>query len=343
MCAYNTDEYEEEHFTDRFCLLVADTDPYISRIIEASLEHYGNFEVIPLARGPLGLRQAVERNPDLILWDILLPDTETLLPKLCALCPSSCLVLLAPEDRPSLWMSLRRLGISSVLIKPFSIETLRQLVDHAQQKSLVPPVEPQLHLFAVGQQVLLRSPQGHCSTRILQVEQDSFWITGEPQVALPSDVTIGTRVYIELTGETALYRFATRILDHQQQIVWAWKLQMPQTLHRIQRRQHPRATLQAEVRLQPLPTQEELQAVLTDLSLGGCALVSPTPLTDGQTVRIVLENIAPKPLQLEGAVQRCSPQPLQANRYTIAVQFTHVPPRTKQELKQIVTKKIEGS
>ncbi|WP_081648407.1 PilZ domain-containing protein [Chthonomonas calidirosea] len=343
MCAHSTDANEEEHVTERFCLLVADADPYISRIIEASLEHYGAFEVIPLARGPVGLRQAVERNPDLILWDILLPDTETLLPKLCALCPSSALVLLAPEDRLSLWMSLRRLGIASVLIKPFTIETLRQLIDQAQRKALAPPTEPQLHLFAVGQQVLLRSPQGQSSTRILQVEQDAFWVTGEPQVTLPPDITIGTRIHVELTGETALYRFATKILDRQQQIVWAWKLQMPQTLHRFQRRQYPRVALQAEVRLQPLPSQEELHAVLTDLSLGGCALISPVPLTDGQTVRIVLENIAPKTLQLEGEVQRCKPQSLQGNRYTVALQFTRIPYPTKQELKQIVAKKIEGS
>lgn len=332
---------KQKQNTKRFRILVADSDPFISRIIEASLEHLGDFEVHPLARGSLGLQQVVETPPDLILWDILLPDTNTLLPSLVALCPHASLALMVPEDRASLWEGLKRLGLSGVLIKPFTLDALHQLVEGIRLGSLFAQQMPQVQLFFVGQQLTLCTPSGFCQTRILQVEQDAFWVTGAPPISLPQEMDVGTALLVEISGETALYRFRTRALEKTFRLVETWKLAMPRTISRTQRRRYLRVPLKAEVRIQPQPTQEELRAVLTNLGGGGCALISPVPLSSGQAVRIVVENNASQNLNLRGAVVRCTPQPFQPNHFAVAVAFTHLSPQTKQALKQLLQQKIE--
>lgn len=106
-------------------LLLVDDEDNLRSMLEAALRHHG-FEVDSVANGRDALEAAVERHPDLIVLDVMLPDLDGF---------EVCRRLRADGRRtPVLFLTARdalddkvrglTLGGDDYLVKPFSLEEL---------------------------------------------------------------------------------------------------------------------------------------------------------------------------------------------------------------------------
>ena len=108
-------------------ILVIDDDIDLVRFVRTSLEREG-FEVTPALEGLVGLRLALERPPDLILLDVLMPDLDglELLSRLRvnpATVSVPVVLLTARADSRDRVRGLE-LGADDYITKPFDIEEL---------------------------------------------------------------------------------------------------------------------------------------------------------------------------------------------------------------------------
>jgi DNA-binding NarL/FixJ family response regulator/c-di-GMP-binding flagellar brake protein YcgR len=223
-------------------VLIADAEPYVCRVFEARLSKDGQFRVASATTGAAALQCALEQVFDVLLWDMRLRDTASLLPRLRALCPRAALLLMTTDDRPMLHADVRRLDIADVLVKPFGLDTLAERVLRAARREPLPAVA-QIDLARIGQQLSVISPGGVCVTRVLENRQDTFVIVGAPRVETPPDFAPGLRVRVEVQGSDALYAFASKLLRQHLQPVPRWELAQPRLIRRTQRRHHSRLPL----------------------------------------------------------------------------------------------------
>jgi CheY-like chemotaxis protein/c-di-GMP-binding flagellar brake protein YcgR len=230
-------------------VLIADAEPYVCRVFEARLSKDGQFRVASATTGAAALQCALLQVFDVLLWDMRLRDTASLLPRLRALCPRAALLLMTTDDRPVLHLDVRRLDIADVLVKPFGLDTLAERVHRAAWIEPPPAAAAQIDLVRVGQQLSVISPGGVCVTRVLESWQDTFVIVGAPRVETPLDFAPGLRVRVEVRGSDALYSFASKLLRLHLQPVARWELAMPSVIRRTQRRHYPRLPLHLMIAL----------------------------------------------------------------------------------------------
>jgi len=119
-------------------ILVIDDDTDLVRFVRISLEREG-YEVTPALEGVVGLRLALERPPDLILLDVLMPDLDglELLSRLRvnpATVSVPVVLLTARADSRDRVRGLE-LGADDYITKPFDIEELVARVGAVMRRS----------------------------------------------------------------------------------------------------------------------------------------------------------------------------------------------------------------
>ncbi|MFT4108364.1 response regulator transcription factor [Propionicimonas sp.] len=103
-------------------ILVVDDEPYIVEILTMSLRFAG-YAVASAASGEDALQQASHNPPDLVVLDVMLPDTDgfALLPRLRTVSEAPVLFLTARDSVTDRVHGLT-LGADDYVTKPFSIE-----------------------------------------------------------------------------------------------------------------------------------------------------------------------------------------------------------------------------
>ncbi len=270
-------------------VLVADADPYICRVFEAKLTKEGRFRVACATAGAEAFRLALEEPFDILLWDLHMRDSDTYLPLLRAICPAAALIGMSTDDQPSMSVTLARLDILEVLVKPLGLDTLESAL-HALSGDRFQPRTLYFRIGIVGQGLTISTPGGECRTRILDTEQDVFTVVGAPRIVTPPDFEAGRAVVVRQAGLDALYEFDSRLLRSIDKPLPCWELAMPSTLTRRQRRRHPRVpiSLPLIIRLDDV-TSSVAEAVTTDISASGLAMISKVPLTAGTRISFTLE------------------------------------------------------
>ncbi len=310
-------------------VLIADADPYLCRVFEAKLHKDNQFDVVVANTGTDASQAALKQGFSLVLWDARLRDTSRFLPRLRALCPRASILLMTTDDRPTLDMELRRLDITEILIKPFSLDTLIEKL----KRSLTFPVHTEktanLDFARIGQRLTLISTDGKCSTRVLERDQDTFVVVGAPRVEVPTDFAPGLSVRVEINGEDALYFFQSQLFRYLSLPVPAWELALPTRIHREQRRKQPRVHLALPIRIELFQAAEgvapESQKAILNLgstenvSESGCTFISESKLEVGMRVRFAINASSSSQIEGKGRVVRIEPLPETEN-----LQNTHV-------------------
>ena len=273
-----------------FSVLVADAEPTICRVFEAKLTKEGRFRVACASTGTDAHRLALHHYFDILLWDLRMRESDTLLPRLRALCPDAALLLMSTDDEPVMSVTLARLDCAGVLIKPFGLDTLEARVRAALVQR---PRRQPLHLVGfVGQAVTLRTPAGSCRTRVLENDQDTFLVVGAPRVTTPLDFAVGQAVQVQYHGRGAIYSFDSTLLRAVKNPLLCWELAMPEIIHRSQRRRTPRLPLQNPIRLSFdfNATDSAWEGMTIDLSEGGAAVVMPVAIEPGAHVHFLIST-----------------------------------------------------
>lgn len=78
--------------------------------------------------GPDAYRLALQTPFDVLLWDLRMRDSDTVLPQIRSLCPDAALLLMSTDDQPVLSASVSGLDIAAILVKPFGLDTLEDHV-----------------------------------------------------------------------------------------------------------------------------------------------------------------------------------------------------------------------
>jgi len=115
-------------------VLVADAEPTICRVFEAKLTKEGRFHVVCASTGPDACRLALQYAVDVVLWDLRMRDSDTLLPRLRALCPDAVLLLMSTDDQPAVSAEMSRLDIADILVKPFGLDTLETRIQSSLEQ-----------------------------------------------------------------------------------------------------------------------------------------------------------------------------------------------------------------
>ena len=118
-----------------YSVLVADAEPTICRVFEAKLTKEGRFRVVSASTGMDAYRLALQQSFDILLWDLRLRDSDTLLPRLRALCPAAAFLLMSTDDQPAVSVPVSRLDIAGILVKPFGLDTLETCICTALSQS----------------------------------------------------------------------------------------------------------------------------------------------------------------------------------------------------------------
>lgn len=326
-------------------VFIVDAEAVNCRLFDAKLTRNQEFRVLCATSGASAARLATEETFAVILWDMRMRETLSLLPRLRAFCPQAALLLTTTDDRPILPIALQRLDVTDILIKPLNLDTLLQRVRHAVNSPPLPPVTPSLEIVSVGQQIVLRRDTGICTTRVVAVGLDTFVVAAPPRVDAPADFTPGAFVRIVLPAEDAVYSFETTILERTETPIPQWEVAMPRSIQREQRRQFSRAVIQTAVTLSaqtPSETDVAIQAVARNISFGGLALISENALAPGTEVAFDLKQTGQENLAGFGRVVRATPRTSDASetvpKYDVVVEFTSLPLIARRQLRSLVEK-----
>jgi CheY-like chemotaxis protein len=116
-------------------LLLVDDDDDIREVAQLSLELGAGWTVIPAGSGEEGIALAIDKSPDAILLDVMMPvlDGPATLARLRADARTRDIpvIFLTAKTRPTERERLNGLGVAGVLSKPFDPVTLPQLVRDA--------------------------------------------------------------------------------------------------------------------------------------------------------------------------------------------------------------------
>jgi len=110
-------------------VLVVDDDPDIVKLLSVTLKISG-YNVISAGNGEEGLKTALEKTPDMILLDIMMPimDGLTMLEELRKISDIPVIIVSA-FGSPDKVEKARELGIECFLNKPFSNNAVVDMLD----------------------------------------------------------------------------------------------------------------------------------------------------------------------------------------------------------------------
>lgn len=106
-------------------ILVVDDDPAVTSLLKRGLAYEG-YAVDVAATGPEGLSIALERYPDLVILDIMMPGMDGLevLRRLRAADTQLPILMLTGKDAPSDQVQGLKTGADDYVVKPFTFEVL---------------------------------------------------------------------------------------------------------------------------------------------------------------------------------------------------------------------------
>ncbi|MEL7051460.1 MAG: response regulator [Cyanobacteria bacterium J06588_5] len=109
-------------------VLVVDGDSGVREIIQISLETVAGWTVWSAASGRAGIAIAQEKQPDLILLDVMMPEEDGIViyKKLQAKAKTAVIptILLTAKAQVSERQSFMELGITGIITKPFQARNL---------------------------------------------------------------------------------------------------------------------------------------------------------------------------------------------------------------------------
>jgi DNA-binding response OmpR family regulator len=110
-------------------VLIVDDDPDIVKLLSVTIKISG-YNVISAGNGEEGLKTALEKNPDMILLDIMMPimDGLTMLEELRKTSDIPVIIVSA-FGSPDKVEKARELGIECFLNKPFSYTSVVDMLD----------------------------------------------------------------------------------------------------------------------------------------------------------------------------------------------------------------------
>ena len=320
-------------------VLISDAEPHHTRVFEAKLSRHNAYSVTGASTATEALSYAFQKSFDVILWDMRLRETFTVLPRLRSLCPQAVLLLMTTDDRPVVPDEIARLTVADVLVKPIGLDTLIQRIENARQLKRPDQGTAHIEISYVGQTIRLNIGAEKFSTKIWEVAPDYFHVIASPRFSAPPVFEVGRRVMAEVLSDDALYRFVTRITDRSENPVSLWKVQMPALIRRYQRRRSLRRGLSFPLQLVALETS--FGALTQDISLSGCLVLADTPLEVGSQVSLRAgdgtEGISGtgRVMRLE-SFSRDLATPEEQTRYRIALEFTDLASETRDFLQTLV-------
>ncbi len=119
-------------------ILLVDDDPDLRRIGILSLRNIGKWQVKVAASGAEAIAALQTEVPDLILLDVMMPDwdgRQTLLHiRELPTAKSVPVIFLTAKEKPEELRELMALGAKGVIVKPFPVMTLPQLIQQILEK-----------------------------------------------------------------------------------------------------------------------------------------------------------------------------------------------------------------
>lgn len=119
-------------------ILLVDDDPDLRRIGILSLRNIGKWQVKVAASGMDAIAALQTEIPDLILLDVMMPDwdgRQTLLHiRELPTAKSVPVIFLTAKEKPEELRELMELGAKGVIVKPFPVMTLPQLIRQILEK-----------------------------------------------------------------------------------------------------------------------------------------------------------------------------------------------------------------
>ena len=106
-----------------------------SRDVICKMLSGGGYQVIEAATGTEGWKLIKERNPDLILIDLLMPEMDGLIRKLATFKPELPIIALAASADYDLFETALSLGAKSTLGRPFKQFELLEVVQNVLEDS----------------------------------------------------------------------------------------------------------------------------------------------------------------------------------------------------------------
>lgn len=127
-------EFPHERKKSATRVLVVDDEPLVRWSIAETLRAHG-FEILEAADARTALLTILEAasEPDVVLLDLKLPDSDDLglLASIRRIAPRVPVILMTAFGTPELLDDARRLGVFTVLDKPFELEELDLLIERA--------------------------------------------------------------------------------------------------------------------------------------------------------------------------------------------------------------------
>ena len=113
-------------------VLIVDDEEAIQEVVRLSLELEADWEVLTASSGEDGITRAVVEQPDAILLDIMMPDTDGIatLARLRnrAQTQEIPVIFLTAKNQASERRRLNTMGVAGVIIKPFDSLTLARQI-----------------------------------------------------------------------------------------------------------------------------------------------------------------------------------------------------------------------
>jgi DNA-binding response OmpR family regulator len=116
-------------------ILIVENDTSFAEFVKKSIQAWG-YRAEQSGSGKAALRRVQEKNFDLLLLDIGLPDYRgyELIPRLRKIQPGIGVITMTDHNYKNLELRTREQNIFFYMIKPFQTEELRVLLNHISQK-----------------------------------------------------------------------------------------------------------------------------------------------------------------------------------------------------------------
>ncbi len=330
----------------RKSVLVVDNDQNFRRILEAKLLNYG-FEVDSAANATDALKLLIRKTFHVVLLDLHLPDMDGIaaLPRLKSAAPWTPFIAMSAYETPNLEGSVWESGGLKTLYKPFDLDTLvsliRSSISGGGERHFAPPlfsfqtIVPDQYLLAGS---FKTTPEEMIPAKVVSTAPESFQITLDNAFPVKSK-----SIDIRILGEDGLYEFTSSVL-HIDENGLTWTIRKPSVIKRRQRRRHPRTAISYPVKVEisgEQTTRKEISGLGRDISLGGVALNSMTPLPKGSRVDVRWGNewsSIENPLTISGSVVRVTDisHTEKLPVYQIAIEFDKLNPNANQLLGRLI-------